>query len=99
MSCVVCCFVYFSFKGKSLPDILTFMMSRLFNPEIQLTAARCLTYVYRSGTLPSTDYRLVYKTLPCLARLCTDDYNKFTRASAAETLAFFIEVTEKYFTL
>ncbi|XP_067647949.1 armadillo repeat-containing protein 8-like [Eurosta solidaginis] len=81
-----------SFQGRSLPDILNSLMSRLFCPEIQLTAARCLTYVYRSGTLPSTDNRISQKALPTLARLCAENFDHSIRASASETLAYLIEV-------
>lgn len=81
-----------SYEGRSMPDILSSLLSRARNPEIQLTAARCLTYIHRSGTLPPTDNRIVYKTLPCLARLCTDDFDQYTRASAAETLAYLAEI-------
>ncbi|CAD7006096.1 armadillo repeat-containing protein 8 [Ceratitis capitata] len=81
-----------SFQGRSLPDILNSLMSRLFCPEIQLTAARCLTYVYRSGTLPSTDNRISQKALPTLARLCADSFDHSIRASASETLAYLIEI-------
>lgn len=67
-------------------------MSRSFSPNIQLGAARCMTYIYRSGTLPSTDLRILHRTLPCLVRLCSEDYRQEIRASAAETLAILIEV-------
>ncbi|XP_054735612.1 armadillo repeat-containing protein 8-like [Anastrepha obliqua] len=81
-----------SFQGRSLPDILNSLMSRLFCPEIQLSAARCLTYVYRSGTLPSTDNRISQKALPTLARLCAESFDHSIRASASETLAYLIEI-------
>ncbi|XP_055383782.1 armadillo repeat-containing protein 8-like [Condylostylus longicornis] len=81
-----------SFEGVSLPDILTSLLSRILDPDIQLGAARCLTYIHRSGTLPPSDLRIVYKTLPCLARLCTDEFSEDVRATAAETLAYLVEV-------
>lgn len=81
-----------SYDGKSLPDILTGLLSRIGDPNIQLAASRCLTYIHRSGTLLSTDSRIVYKTLPCLARLCTNDFNEDIRATSAETLAYLAEV-------
>uniref|UniRef100_A0A1A9X0W5 Armadillo repeat-containing protein 8 n=1 Tax=Glossina brevipalpis TaxID=37001 RepID=A0A1A9X0W5_9MUSC len=84
-----------SFQGKSLTDILNCLMSRSFSPNIQLGAARCMTYIYRSGTLPSTDLRILHRTLPCLVRLCSEDYRQEIRASAAETLAILIEVDAK----
>lgn len=84
---------YSSYEGKSLPDILTSLLSRIRDPNIQLGAARCLTYIHRSGTLPSSDNRIVYKTLPCLARLCTNDFDEDIRALAAENLAYLAEVS------
>lgn len=83
---------FFSFEGKSLPDILTSLLSRICDSEVQLSAARCLTYIHRSGTLPPSDNRIVYKTLPCLARLCTDEFKEDIRATSAETLAYLAEV-------
>lgn len=40
----------------------------------------------------STDPRIVYKTLPCLARLCTEEFDENIRATAAETLAYLAEI-------
>lgn len=72
--------------------MLNCFMSRIYSPNIQLIAARCVTYIYRSGTLPSSDFRILHRALPCLVRLCSDDYKQPVRASAAETLAILIEV-------
>lgn len=84
-----------NYEGKSLPDILTALLSRVRDPKIQLGAARCLTYIHRSGTLPSTDNRIECKTLPCLARLCTDEFNEDIRAISAETLAYLAEIDSR----
>lgn len=81
-----------SYEGKSLPDILASLLSRIRDPNIQLAAARCLTYIHRSGTLAPTDSRIVFKTLPCLARLCTSEFDEDIRALAAENLAYLAEV-------
>lgn len=75
-----------------MPDILASLTSRARIPEIQIAAARCLTYIHRSDSLSSTDHRVVYKTLPCLARLCTEDFDENIRAISAETLAYLAEV-------
>lgn len=82
----------FSYENKPLTDILTALLSRVKLSDIQLAAARCLTYIHRSDSLTSTDSRIVYRTLPCLARLCTTDFDEETRATAAETLAYLAEV-------
>ncbi|ETN59049.1 armadillo repeat-containing protein 8 [Anopheles darlingi] len=77
---------------RSILDLLTALQSRTRDVEVQLSAARCLTYLHRSGTLAADDYRIVYKTLPCLARLCSDEFEESTRATAAETLAYLAEI-------
>ncbi|KAG4070175.1 hypothetical protein HA402_003865 [Bradysia odoriphaga] len=89
VSDVVCGFTY---ENKQLPDILTALLSRVKLSDIQLAAARCLTYIHRSDSLTSTDSRIVYRTLPCLARLCTNEFDEETRATAAETLAYLAEI-------
>lgn len=81
-----------SHEERSIPDILSTLTSRARIPEIQIAAARCLTYIHRSGSLGSTDPRIVYKTLPCLARLCTEEFDENIRATAAETLAYLAEI-------
>ncbi|XP_053665239.1 armadillo repeat-containing protein 8-like [Anopheles marshallii] len=77
---------------RSILDILTALLSRTRDVQVQLSASRCLTYLHRAGSLPAEDYRIVYKTLPCLARLCSDEFEEDTRATAAETLAYLAEI-------
>ncbi|XP_050074104.1 armadillo repeat-containing protein 8-like [Anopheles maculipalpis] len=77
---------------RSILDILTSLLSRTRDVEVQLAASRCLTYLHRAGSLPAEDYRIVYKTLPCLARLCSDEFGEYIRATAAETLAYLAEI-------
>lgn len=81
-----------TYRDRRVPDILTNLTSRAESVEIQLTAARCLTYLHRSGSIAVSDYRIEFKTLPTLARLCTSDYKEDIRATAAETLAYLAEV-------
>uniref|UniRef100_A0A336LHC5 Armadillo repeat-containing protein 8 n=1 Tax=Culicoides sonorensis TaxID=179676 RepID=A0A336LHC5_CULSO len=81
-----------SYEGKVLPDILTDMQSRTQPVQIQLSASRCLTYLERSGAMSASDVRIVYKTMPCLARLCTPQFEDEIRASAAENLAYLTEI-------
>lgn len=68
------------------------MLTRCAHPDVQLDAARCLTYLHRTGCIRSLDDRIVYRTLPCLARLCTVDFSEDVRAMAAETLAYLTEI-------
>lgn len=81
-----------SYKDRMLLEILTTLLSRANPVEVQLSAARCLTYLHRSDSIKSTDDRIVYKTLPCLVRLCADEFDEKTRAISAETLAYLAEV-------
>lgn len=92
---VVRCFCLDSDRGVLLPDILTMLLNRSCDPEVQLDSARCMTYLYRTGCITSLDERIVYRTLPCLARLCTTDFGEEIRATSAETLAFLTEVSEQ----
>lgn len=89
VSDIVCVATY---DDKLMPDILTALLSRARVADVQLAAARCLTYIHRSGSLSSNDHCIVYKTLPCLARLCTDEFDEDIRATSAETLAYLAEV-------
>lgn len=85
--------IFCSYEDRSIPDLLAALTSRARIPDIQIAAARCLTYIHRSGSLCSTDARIVYKTLPCLARLCTEEFDEAIRATSAETLAYLAEVS------
>lgn len=83
----------FRYKDKKIVDILTSLTSRTKHAQVQLSAARTLTYIHRSGSLKSTDSKIVFKTLPTLARLCSVDYDEDIRAAAAESLAYLAEVS------
>lgn len=84
-------------RGVPLPDILTLLLNRSCDPDVQLDAARCLTYLHRTGCITSLDERIVYRTLPCLARLCTTDFSEEIRATSAETLAYLTEVSGRLY--
>lgn len=81
-----------SYEDNTIPNILSNLMSRARIPEVQLCAAKCMTFIHRAGTLSSTDTRIVFRTLPCLARLCSKEFDEEIRATAAETLAYLAEV-------
>lgn len=78
--------------SKTIPDILVSMMSQEKTNEMQLTAAKCMTYLHRSGALTSEDKRVVYKTLPTLVRMCKKDKEPSLRAMGADILAFLTEI-------
>lgn len=81
-----------SYGGKSVPDILVSLMARDKPSEMQMAAARCITYMHRAGAISAEDPKILYKTLPCLVRLCKKDRPNTERVLAAETLAYLTEV-------
>ncbi|XP_071447494.1 armadillo repeat-containing protein 8-like [Hetaerina americana] len=81
-----------SYGGKSVPDLLVTLMARDKPSEMQMGAARCLTYMHRAGAISAEDTKILYKTLPCLVRLCKKDRPPGERVLAAETLAYLTEV-------
>ncbi|XP_050351538.1 armadillo repeat-containing protein 8-like [Nymphalis io] len=80
------------FGDKTIPELLTILVSRDKPLAIAMGAARCLTFIHRAGALTADDTRVVFGALPCLARLCTKDMPEDIRATAAETLAYLAEV-------
>ncbi|XP_075213314.1 armadillo repeat-containing protein 8-like isoform X3 [Lycorma delicatula] len=81
-----------SFGGKAVPEVVVGLMSRDHPTEMQLAAARCLTYLHRAGSIAADDPKILYKTLPCLVVLCKKDRPCEERIVAAETLAYLTEV-------
>ena len=60
--------------------------------EMQLAAARCLTYLHRAGAISADDGKILFRTLPCLVRMCRKESSRSQKALGAETLAYLIEV-------
>ncbi|XP_063243355.1 armadillo repeat-containing protein 8-like isoform X3 [Bacillus rossius redtenbacheri] len=81
-----------SFGGKCIPDLLVGLMARDKPSEMQMAAAKCLTYLHRAKAISAEDPKIVFKTLPCLVRLCKKDHPCEQRVVAAETLAYLTEV-------
>ncbi|XP_076649762.1 armadillo repeat-containing protein 8 [Halictus rubicundus] len=79
-------------QGRHVPVALGQLMGREKSSLIQLEAARCVTYMHRTGVLLYKDPRIIYRALPCLVRLCYRDRPPRERVAAAETLAFLTEV-------
>ncbi|XP_078042076.1 armadillo repeat-containing protein 8 [Augochlora pura] len=79
-------------QGRHVPVALGQLMGREKSSLIQLEAARCVTYMHRTGVLLCKDPRIIYRALPCLVRLCYRDRPPRERVAAAETLAFLTEV-------
>lgn len=53
-----------------MPDILVGLMARDRPSEMQMAAARCITYMHRAGAVSAEDPKILYRTLPCLVS-CT----------------------------
>lgn len=68
------------------------LMARDRPVAMQLVAARCLTYLHRAGAISADDGKILYKTLPCLVRMCRKENRRTEKALGAETLAYLIEV-------
>jgi len=81
-----------SFGGKSVSEQLTTLMARDRPVEMQLAAARCLTYLHRAGAISADDGKILFRTLPCLVRMCRKESCRSQKALGAETLAYLIEV-------
>lgn len=79
-------------QGRLVPVALGQLMGREKSSLIQLEAARCVTYMHRTGVLLYKDPRIIYRALPCLVRLCHRNHPPRERVAAAETLAFLTEV-------
>uniref|UniRef100_A0A8C5QWC3 Armadillo repeat-containing protein 8 n=1 Tax=Leptobrachium leishanense TaxID=445787 RepID=A0A8C5QWC3_9ANUR len=77
--------------GELLPQIFGKMLQRDKPIEMQLTAAKCLTYMCRAGSIRTDDTCIVLKTLPCLVRMCNKERLLEERVEGAETLAYLIE--------
>jgi len=85
-------FVY-SYGGKSMPDLLVLLMSRDKPSEMQLAAARCVTYLHRAGALTAEDPKILYRTLPCLVRFFFLLGNKSVKGSCTN----YVTMNRPYF--
>ena len=75
-----------------MTDHLVTLMARDRPVAMQLVAARCLTYLHRAGAISADDGKILFKTLPCLVRMCRKENRRSEKALGAETLAYLIEV-------
>ncbi|XP_068429003.1 armadillo repeat-containing protein 8 isoform X3 [Clinocottus analis] len=78
-------------EGELLSQVFVRMMQRDRPIEMQLTAAKCLTYMCRAGAIKTDDSCIVLKTLPCLVRMCSKEHLLEERVEGAETLAYLME--------
>ncbi|XP_056294691.1 armadillo repeat-containing protein 8 isoform X2 [Pseudoliparis swirei] len=77
--------------GELLAQVFVRMMQRDQPIEMQLTAAKCLTYMCRAGAIRTDNSCIVLKTLPCLVRMCSKEHLLEERVEGAETLAYLME--------
>lgn len=89
VSALVACETY---SGRALLDLLFEMMSQNNTYEMQLYSAKCMTFIYRSNAIYSSDSRLLFRTLPTLIMLCKKDRLPALRAQAADVLATLTQV-------
>ncbi|XP_037344202.1 armadillo repeat-containing protein 8 isoform X3 [Pungitius pungitius] len=78
-------------EGELLSQVFVRMMQRDQPIEMQLTAAKCLTYMCRAGAIRTDDSCVVLKALPCLVRMCSKEHLLEERVEGAETLAYLME--------
>ncbi|XP_068602851.1 armadillo repeat-containing protein 8 [Brachionichthys hirsutus] len=78
-------------NSELLSQVFVRMMQRDQPIEMQLTAAKCLTYMCRAGAIRTDDGCIVLKTLPCLVRMCSKEHLLEERVEGAETLAYLME--------
>ena len=81
-----------SFSGKGLLDLLFDLMGQSNTHEMQFYAAKCMTYIYRSNAIYSSDTRLLFRTLPTLIMLCKKDRAPALRAHSAGVLSELTQV-------
>jgi len=81
-----------SYGGRPLLDQVVHYLGRQHCVDIQLSAARILSYLYRSGVLPENDPRIQFRILPTLVRMTKKEETVDNRILAAETLGYLIEV-------
>lgn len=79
-------------NSESLVTTVAQFLAPRHSTELQMAAAKCLTYLYRSGAIAASDHVIAFKTLPTLIRQCKADRKWEVRVEGAETLAYLIEV-------
>lgn len=56
-------FLLFRHDDKTIPELLSILVSRDKPLPVAMGAARCLTFLHRAGALPADDARWVYYTV------------------------------------
>ncbi|GFN90509.1 Armadillo repeat-containing protein 8 [Plakobranchus ocellatus] len=79
-------------EESCLVEVIVRLMGRDRPSEMQLAAAKVLTYLHRAGTLSAADPIINRKTIGTLVRMCKRDRPLEENVKGAETLAYLIEV-------
>ncbi|XP_077972254.1 armadillo repeat-containing protein 8-like [Styela clava] len=81
-------------KDKPLMEIVIRLLNESQPADIQMRAAKCLTFMFRMRVLTadSWDHVIVRKVLTRLVRMCDMESDPDQRICSAETLAYLIEV-------
>lgn len=79
--------------GQPILEAVVNLMERHQKAEMQLAAARVITYLNRCDVLEDEDPKVVYKALPTVVRLTKEENTPETRILAADTLAYLIETS------
>lgn len=80
-----------TYNGESIPSLLVKLLARDKTSEMQMAAARCLTYLCRGGALQPSSNVIMFKALPTVIRMCKKDRTLEENVEGAETLAYLIE--------
>ncbi|XP_060084533.1 armadillo repeat-containing protein 8-like, partial [Ylistrum balloti] len=80
-----------SYNGESISSLLVKLLTRDKTSEMQMAAAKCLTYLCRGGAITPQNPIIMLKTMPTLIRMCKKDRTLEENVEGAETLAFLIE--------
>ncbi|BFZ21736.1 hypothetical protein BsWGS_24776 [Bradybaena similaris] len=75
----------------NLIQVFVDLMGRDKPSEMQMAAAKVLTYLHRGGAIPASDPIISRKTLGTLARMCKRDRPLEENVKGAETLAYLVE--------
>lgn len=61
-------FLFNSYNGKSIPELVVALTGRSRPTDVQLAAAKVLANLQRAGAIPANDSKILYRALPCLVR-------------------------------
>ncbi|KAK3741760.1 hypothetical protein RRG08_020954 [Elysia crispata] len=79
-------------EEPDLIEVVVKLTGRDRPSEMQLAAAKVLTYLHRAGTIPARDPVINRKTIGTLVRMCKRNRPLEENVKGAETLAYLIEV-------